>query len=152
MFLEYNIHDLWRSLERFKWWHNVRGNRELQYGFWNLPFKIHLHVYCLMFSLPVRKWIMNICGYWMMGQICSHCFDFLIYTGATAMKVRCCCSAPGIFSPYQIYSTCDMAFQIPAQARITSKYEDNLEGLLDICFSLLTVMIHSFFLQYVFVT
>lgn len=49
-------------------------------------------------------------------------------------------------------STCDMAFEIPAQAIVMSKYEDSLEGLLVICFSLLTTVICSSFLQYMFVT
>lgn len=69
MFSECNIHNLWRSLERFKWWHKVQGIRELQYGFWNLPFKIHLRINCLMLLLPVIKQVINTCGYWVVGQI-----------------------------------------------------------------------------------
>lgn len=71
-FLECNIQNLWRSSQVFKWGHNVKGIIEQQYGFWNLPFKIHLHVYCWMF-LSIGVWI---CGYWMKGQVCSQFLHF----------------------------------------------------------------------------
>lgn len=105
MFLEYNIHNFWQSLEAFKWGHNVKDVRERQYGFWNLPFKIHLHVYCLMFLLPIREWI-----YWMKGQICSQFLTsvklLLIYTGVSSVQIRWL-----FYCWSQMLSVSDMAFR-----------------------------------------